>query len=366
MKQEGNYTGTNIANSLCDESSLFFDPNNSSWIDLRLDQCYRKMTGPAAIMWDVTNRCNLSCLHCYNQSGSRPPVPDLTTAEMLAIGRQIIEVKPFIVCLCGGEPLLREDILEIISLLHPHVLSVNMVSNGYSLDEEMATKLVQAGIGSVQISLDGATPETHDRFRACPGSWERAVGAIKALIHERIWPPVAFIPNKFNFREIEAWGELCKELGVYNLRLMPLIPIGRAKKHMKKLVLDSEEDFLVRLAIKRFKHEHPEMQVEWGDPMSHIYNFTHSENRMRTFSVEIRPDGLLSVSSYLPLIVGDVKKYSLEAYWHAGLDRIWHHPTVLSWTESIRCLDDMARQLHQPWNNQDVFIPLLGEEETRP
>lgn len=353
------YTATNLSNALCDDSALFFDPNNACWIDLRLDQCYSKMTGPVAIMWDVTNRCNLSCLHCYNQSGASPHVADLGTKDMLAIAKQIVEMKPFIVCLCGGEPLLRDDLFEIIAFLKPHLLSLNMVSNGYILDEQMAHKLVKAGIGSVQVSLDGATPETHDRFRAHPGCWGRAVRAIEALVKEGISPPVSFIPNKLNFLEITAWGELCKELGVYNLRIMPLIPLGRARVHHGQLELNSEEEFMVRRAIQQFKFDHPEMTLEWGDPLNHIYNFANPENSMRTYSVEIRPDGRILVSSYLPLVAGDLKKHSLKEYWDAGLDRIWHNPMVFSWAEPLRCLDDFSLQRRQPWNSEDVHIPLL-------
>jgi len=363
MQQDSDYASTSSSNSLCDDSELVFDPNNGMWIDLRLDHCFSKMSGPVAIMWDVTNRCNLSCIHCYNKSGSHPPVDDIDTREMLSIAEQIVEMKPFIVCLCGGEPLVREDILEIISFLKPHVLSVNMVSNGYVLDRQLARDLIQAGIGSVQISLDGAKPETHDAFRSHPGSWQRAVNAIEALAAEGMSPPVAFIPNKLNYREITAWGELCGELGAYNLRLMPLIPLGRAMKALKRLVLSSEEDFIVRRTIYRFKFDHPEMTVEWGDPLHHIYNFTNPQNRMRTYSVEIRPDGLISMSAYLPLVVGDLKRHSLKEYWDAGLDGIWHHPAVLSWTEGLQCLDDLTRQPHQPWNKEDVFVPLLEASE---
>jgi MoaA/NifB/PqqE/SkfB family radical SAM enzyme len=310
-------------------------------------------------MWDVTNRCNLSCLHCYNQSGSRPPVEDLPTEEMLGIARQILELKPFVVCLCGGEPLMREDILDLISVFKGGVLTVNMVSNGYLLDEKRVKELVDAGIGSVQVSLDGARPETHDRLRACPGSWERAVRAIKALIQAGLYPPVTLIPNKLNYREIEAWGEYLISLGVYNLRLMPLIPLGRGNRNSERLMLDGEEDFAVRLAIHRFKLRHPSMLVEWGDPMHHIYNFTAPANRMKTYSVEIRPDGLVAVTAYMPLVVGDLRKHRLKEYWQAGLDRVWKHPAVLSWAADLRCLMDMKDQDKQPWNNEDVHIPLI-------
>ena len=72
---------------------------------------YGKLSGPLNIMWDMTNKCNLCCMHCYNKSGKDAHYKDLDDEDMMKIAHHIAEAGIPIVCFCGGEPLLRYSLL---------------------------------------------------------------------------------------------------------------------------------------------------------------------------------------------------------------------------------------------------------------
>ena len=96
---------------------------------------YKNLKGPLFLSVDVTNRCNFHCKHCFNNSGDNAThnnfADEMTDAELIALASQILEVKPYSVCICGGEPLLRFNILgEFISILTSQNIQVSMVSNG--------------------------------------------------------------------------------------------------------------------------------------------------------------------------------------------------------------------------------------------
>ena len=116
------------------------------------------VTGPLHLALDITNKCNYRCLHCYNASGENCVVNnELTDEEVLELINQISKIKPHTFCFCGGEPLLRKDLIVNCSeiLYRNGVSAISAVSNGYYLTEEIADELVQAHVSGIQISLDG-------------------------------------------------------------------------------------------------------------------------------------------------------------------------------------------------------------------
>ena len=152
-----------------------------------------------SINWNITRRCNLRCRHCYFAAGE-PQANELSTEEALAVVDEI--AKTFgggdggnggdeggevggdacgggvRVTFGGGEPLLREDLFEILAYGKERGLSMSLATNGTLLDEETAYKLRACGVSEVIIPIDG-TKRTHDWLRG-KNSFERAVRAAKA------------------------------------------------------------------------------------------------------------------------------------------------------------------------------------------
>ena len=153
-------------------------PQHEVFIDLNH---YRLMHGPIMVSFDITQRCNLRCVHCFNNSGDQAPNADMPRDTKLAIARQVAEMHPFNVCLCGGECLCSPELFEIMDILRPHVAKLSMVSNGWLISKKMAKQLAEHGLDLAQISIDGANAWQHDSFRGVMGSFERATAAVRNL-----------------------------------------------------------------------------------------------------------------------------------------------------------------------------------------
>lgn len=337
------------------ERSLFYDNPHDYLQDVQ--ECYGLISGPLNVMWDVTYTCNLKCQHCYNLSGPDAPLKDLPAETLLGIADQIIEMSPPVVCLCGGEPFAKGDLLfQIAKKLTDARLTVNTVSNGSLINAETVDKIKQAGFSSVQISIDGATPETHDEFRGVKGSWEKAIRALEHLKQGRVQSAVTLIPNQLNYHEISDAIDLVADMGVNLFRMMPLLPIGRGADNLERLAINPYQHWQLQWLVQRKEQQYPRMLIEWGDPLEHLYLFPNNP-KANNVSVEIRSDGTVPLSPYIPVIIADLKKRTLKEYWEMGLRDVWKQPSIKRMANKYKCLDDFYDQEIAPWTGADIEIP---------
>lgn len=266
---------------------------------------------------DVTYNCNFRCLHCFNRSGEHGiATPELSDSEILQLVDDISILSPFSVCVCGGEPLLRyELVVKFIETLKNNVsdIQINMVTNGFLMDDLIAKSLKDAGIFSVQVSLDG-NKDNHDWLRLTE-AYNNALRALKCLDRVGITTAVSFVPTKRNIHEVREVIDVCRKLNVKHFRVQPLMQLGRAKLKMQrevpnicdyKYLLDTIEGIKYTIADDEFS-------VEWGDPTQHLTShgldyFTKNVN------LSIGAYGHLLFSPYLPLYCGNIRKRSLIDY----------------------------------------------------
>ncbi len=302
---------------------------------------YLNNNGPLFFMFDITSACNYRCLHCYNNSGIKPK-DELSDEETIDVAKQIAEMHPESVCLCGGETMLRKNIFDIIGCLRGNAGMINMVSNGSLMTENNVKRLKEAGIDVIQISLDGINEIQHDTFRGYIGAYELAIKAIKTIRKEAIKVYVSFIPNRLNYESLSLFCDKMFELGVSVVRIMPLIPLGRGSK-VDALILNSEQyvEFQTETEKNKIKYAGKGMQIEWGDPIDHLYRLPNNETfGYKTIQYQIKSNGDLAISAYLPITVGNVRKHSLKEYWNAGYDRIWYEEKFKRLRDKIENLYD--------------------------
>lgn len=289
------------------------------------------MRGPYQIAWDITVRCNFRCLHCYNRSGENASIEkELTDQEALQLADQIAELRVKNVCFCGGEPLLRKDVIyKCVEKIIASGSKAAMVSNGYLLTPEIADNLRQAGLNMLQISIDGASAESHDKLRQKKGSFEKALQAIGIGKKAGFEVSVAFTPTKFNIDEVDKAARRCLSLGIKEFRLQPTMPLGRSQKYEDIIPSDIEYRRLLHTvhALKRRYNTATNKAIEWGDPIDHLIRFRTSMKSLFTF-LHINADGTIPASSYMPLIIGNVRKHSLREYYDAGMISVWEQPYV--------------------------------------
>src|SRR5689334_12111887 len=134
---------------------------------------------------NVTERCNIRCVHCYWEEYGAHKDPSIETIDRIllqfkALGKAYGEQGRHVLTIGGGEPTIRKDLPEIIRLAVRRRFRVRLVTNAVNMTEEMARTLRKAGLRIVQVSLDGACEATHDSVRG-KGNWARSMRGISAL-----------------------------------------------------------------------------------------------------------------------------------------------------------------------------------------
>ena len=328
------------------------------------------LKGPMQVSIDVTNRCNLRCLHCYNYSGENIYVNnELTDKELMKLVDDICELKPFNVCFCGGETLLRKDILiHLIKKLKSHEINSTIVSNGILLTESVAKELKECGIGQVQISLDGIG-ESHDKLRGMSGAYEKAVQALMNLKKFKVSSSIAFSPTLWNLNDFSKVVNLALDLNVLEVRLQELMPIGRASINTKEIIPSMRdyrklkgEIITISRELKKLKKN---LKLDWGDPIDHLIRFPKYPDY--NYSVGIKADGKISASMYLPLSVGDIRRHSLIDYWNNGLHNIWTSNIVKKVAYncgSVKAMSFDNCDLPTPFLEEDIYIDLIDNKQS--
>jgi MoaA/NifB/PqqE/SkfB family radical SAM enzyme len=191
------------------------------------------LRSPKSVTLMITGGCNLSCLHCWPESrscGTASPVPTDTLKRL--IGKSaLLGVEA--VCLTGGEPLTHPEWFEVLdfSCRQTGFKRVSFQTNATLLAEadiKVLRSINFEGL-SVQVSLEGATPQTHDRVRGS-GSFERAFKGLRLLAEAGLGKEtvVAFTEMEHNFSELPRLLELLDELGIGRLVSGTLVRGGRA------------------------------------------------------------------------------------------------------------------------------------------
>ncbi len=193
-------------------------PPNSTQPELRL------------VAWEVTRSCNLSCIHCRASAESGPYKDELSTAECFKVLDDIASFSKPIIIFTGGEPLLRDDIYDIVKHGSGLGLRCVMATNGSLLDEDTVRKLVDVGIQRISLSLDGATRETHDAFRKVDGSFDSVINAAKLAAAAGLPFQINSTITKLNLDELPDMLERAVELGAVAYHVFLLVPTGRGKE----------------------------------------------------------------------------------------------------------------------------------------
>ena len=143
-------------------------------------EVFRKgLDAPICLTWEITYGCNLRCVHCLSSSGKRRR-DELTTAEAKRLIDEWAEMKVFYINVGGGEPMSRRDFFELMDYALDRSIGVKFSTNGTLIDDAAAAWIASRDYLDVQISIDGATPETNDPVRG-EGSYERARRAMDRL-----------------------------------------------------------------------------------------------------------------------------------------------------------------------------------------
>ncbi len=183
---------------------------------------------PVTVVWNFTNRCNLNCLHCHQDSSPTSTYPELSTPQAFKVIDNMSDARVAILTFSGGEPLLREDLFEAVERATDRGMLCTIASNGTLMTKEAAEKLSTAGIRRVEIGLDGACAGTHDFLRNKKGSFDSTVRGIRNCAEVGFDElAVTMTLHSKNVHELDDTIALAEKLGATRFYLNRLIPAGR-------------------------------------------------------------------------------------------------------------------------------------------
>lgn len=202
------------------------------------------------VVWNVTRRCNLKCIHCYAHARDREFPDELSTGEGLKVLDDLADFGSPVVLFSGGEPLMRPDLIELAGYAVSKGMRAVISTNGTLITPSVAVQLKTVGLSYVGISLDGME-EVNDRFRGVKGAFQKALEGIQACREAGIKVGLRFTINRFNAEEIPAIFDLLEEQDIPRVCFYHLVYAGRGSKLMGDDLTHEATRAAVNLIIDR-------------------------------------------------------------------------------------------------------------------
>lgn len=200
------------------------------------------------VVWNVTRRCNLKCVHCYAHARDQAFADELSTRQGLAVLDDLAQFGSPVILFSGGEPLMRPDLPELAGYAVSKGMRAVISTNGTLITPAVARDLKTIGLSYVGISLDGMEP-VNDRFRGVKGAFSKALQGIEACQLAGIKVGLRFTMNRMNVGEISAIFDLLEQLEVPRVCFYHLVYAGRGSKLIEEDLSHEETRRAVDLII---------------------------------------------------------------------------------------------------------------------
>ncbi|MBA4386615.1 MAG: 12,18-didecarboxysiroheme deacetylase [Verrucomicrobia bacterium] len=202
------------------------------------------------VVWNVTARCNLSCLHCYAYSEVAASGPDLSTAEGMALIDDLAAFGAPVVLFSGGEPTIRTDLPDLAQYAVSKKMRAVISTNGTLITTALAARLKSVGLSYVGISLDGLTA-IHDKFRRQAGAFDGALSGIRNSREAGIKTGLRCTITKGNVADVPGIFDLIEEENIPRVCFYHLVYSGRGSKLQAEDLSHEESRRVVDLIIDR-------------------------------------------------------------------------------------------------------------------
>lgn len=292
---------------------------------------------PRRVYWELTRACGLSCSHCRAEALHQRLPDELDTEEVFSVLRSLATAKPTpAVVLTGGDPLERPDFWEILDYARKIGLHVDVAPSATpKLTREVILEFAARGVGAMSLSLDGATPETHDRLRGIRGCFDMTMEAAAHVAEAGIPLQVNTLVTADTLAEMPAIGEQVKAMHARRWSLFFLVTTGRGSslpqitpEQAEELlewvcrlgrsggfVISATEAPMVRRVMLQTKGQGPDAAVA-GAGMRDGNGIL-----FLSYRGEAMPSG------FLPIVIGNVRETdALELYRNAPLMRDLRNP----------------------------------------
>ena len=256
------------------------------------------------ILWEVTPRCNMFCKHClFYQSNEKGINKELNTEDMYKIIQNVAQDNQVnAIWLSGGEPLLRNDIVDICKEISRYNITPSISTNGVLLTDKLIRNLYNAGVSYIHLSIDGGNAKTHEALRGVKGSFGHLIKAMERLKKSPIKTGASFMVTKESIDEMEDVIQIAidKDLSVISFYLVA--ELGRGADNFK----NENDDLIYKLQekvkeIKKWQREtnnNLKIEVFRADPIQKNENLILQECKAEQF-LNITYDGKLGGCPWL-------------------------------------------------------------------
>lgn len=217
--------------------SLFFEGAASESENKALQAV--RLGRPSSLIWNITNRCNLLCNHCYMAADGHELPNQLSDEECMDLVARLKEAKVPVVFLSGGEPFMRDNFWEILKAVHEAGVRPTISTNCTFINEEVADRLAQNGVRWVATSMYGPR-EFHDNMVGVPGTYDKVIDAIKILRRHDVGVVLKTALTRDTWHHIFDIIQMCKDLDCGMIYICDLITSGRSEGEEDMRVTDAQ------------------------------------------------------------------------------------------------------------------------------
>ena len=306
-----------------------------------------------SVSWNLTQRCNLFCTHCYMSAFPHADIShDFTTEECFKVIDDMAKVNPSLfLILTGGEPLVRKDIFDIASYASDKGFTCVLGTNGVLLGEREARRMRESGLQGASISLDSVDPQRHDNFRQLAGSWKSALRGIEHLKEEGLDFSLHMSVMSWNVSEIPPMIELARNVGAKVLNFFFLVQTGRGENIIDIRPSQYREilTYLARAQGVGVKENKPSLFQNFDDPWTSsagqmgdlvlrakcaphfrkvIYELDPNSPLLKNYAqgscpagkhyCRITPEGDITPCPYMPVSAGNLRKQTFDEIWNTA------------------------------------------------
>ncbi len=208
----------------------------------------QRFSAPLFAVWNLTNRCNLRCEHCYQDADARGLADELTLDEKLDLVDQMAAQYIPMIAFAGGEPTISPDLLPVLRRCKHHGVHMSVATHGGTMTPRLAGEIADAGARYVEISLDSVHPEKHDRFRGQPGMWHRTVRGMQYVVRQPgLRLGIAMCVHQGNFDEIEDMLHFAVDIGASCVAHFNFIPVGRGLEMAERDLTPRQREHLLHV-----------------------------------------------------------------------------------------------------------------------
>ena len=205
------------------------------------------------VVWEITLRCNIHCLHCGSSADSNKRHNELSTDEALDLIEQLADLGCRRIVLSGGEPFLRKDWCVLAMRIRDLGMNLNFISNGYMVDDDIIDMLKVLNPSGIGFSLDGGCAETHDYIRGKEGVFDRCINALNKVSKAGLYSSAVTSVHKKNINELEQILNLLLDNGVRAWQIQTATPQGRMPK---ELSVDEDEFYNIAKFIAEKRQQY--------------------------------------------------------------------------------------------------------------